>query len=159
MSAGRETPGYFGIGIYNPKREVNMGTLWRTADALGAAFTFQIGGRFKRQPSDTTAAYRHVPHFVHESLDDFFAAIPHACVPVAVELDDRATALASFTHPASAVYLLGAEDGGLPPAALNRCAAIVQLPGRYCINVAVAGSIVMYDRAAKPIRSRLERAA
>lgn len=44
---------------------------------------------------------------------------------------------------------MGAEDHGIPEKVLERCQAIVQIPGRYCYNVAVAGSIVMYDRMAK----------
>lgn len=48
-----------------------------------------------------------------------------------------------------AIYLLGAEDTGIPDNILNDCDSIVQLPGNYCLNVAVAGSIVLYDRNSK----------
>ena len=34
---------YFEIGVYHPKKEVNIGTLWRTAYQLGASVIFTIG--------------------------------------------------------------------------------------------------------------------
>ena len=49
-------------------------------------------------------------------------------------------------HPERAAYLLGAEDHGLSPAVLAMCHRIVVLPGRHCLNVAVAGSLILYDR-------------
>lgn len=48
--------GYFGIGIYNPKTETNMGTLWRSAYNFGADFIFTIGMRYKKMGSDTAKA-------------------------------------------------------------------------------------------------------
>jgi tRNA C32,U32 (ribose-2'-O)-methylase TrmJ len=30
--------------------------------------------------------------------------------------------------------------------AIEKCHKLVQLPGDYCMNVALAGSIMMYDR-------------
>lgn len=155
----RETPGYFGIGIYNPKRQVNVGTLWRSAASLGASFTFQIGSRYERQASDTCVAYRLLPHYEYATPDEFFANIPRACVPVAVELDDRSVPLETFAHPASAVYLLGAEDSGIPASVMDRCASVVQLPGEFCLNVAATRTVVIYDRVAKPQRVVVRSAA
>jgi tRNA G18 (ribose-2'-O)-methylase SpoU len=67
-----------------------------------------------------------------------------------VEFDPRARPLDRYVHPERACYLLGAEDTGLPKHVLDRCRDLVQIPATaYCLNVAVAGSIVMYDRAAK----------
>ena len=37
--------GYFGIGIINPKSKTNVGSLWRSANILGASFIFTIGKR------------------------------------------------------------------------------------------------------------------
>jgi len=65
--------------------------------------------------------------------------------------------LPSFVHPEAAVYLLGAEDSGLPPDVRSMCERLVEIPTKkpYSLNVACAGSIVMYDRIAKAI-SRIE---
>lgn len=64
-----------------------------------------------------------------------------------VELDSSAVHLERFTHPDRACYLLGAKDHGLSAKALRKCHELVRLRGDYSMNVAVAGSIVMYHRA------------
>ena len=141
--------GYFGIGIYHAKNESNIGTLWRSANILGADFIFTIGKRYSKQCSDTMATPRHIPLFHYEDWEDFLKHIPMGCPICAVELDERAVMLDEYQHPERCIYLLGAEDHGIPSQVLNRCRDVVQIPGKACYNVAVAGSIVMYDRMAK----------
>lgn len=138
--------GYFGIGIQNTKTEINVGTLWRSAHILGASFIFTIGKRYKKQASDTMKTWKHIPLYHYLTFEDFYKSIPHSCVLVGVELDNRSVPVHKFTHPERCVYLLGAEDNGLTNEARERCHKLVQLPGDYCMNVAVAGSIIMYDR-------------
>ncbi len=47
------------------------------------------------------------------------------------------------------IYILGAEDGGLPKEYREKYHHLVKSPGNYSMNVAVTGSIVVYDRLAK----------
>lgn len=141
--------GYFGIGIFNPKTEVNIGTLWRSAHILGASFIFTIGRRYKRQPSDTTLASNNIPLFNYENFDAFYKNMPTDCVLVGVELDEKSVPSAEFQHPKRCIYLLGAEDHGLSSEAISSCHQLVQLPGDKCLNVSVAGSLIMYDRIIK----------
>lgn len=138
--------GYFGIGVEHNKSAQNIGTLWRTAYAFDASLLCTIGRRYDRQVSDTVKAMNHVPlqHFV--GFDDFFAALPSGCQLIGIELDPRAKPLRAFKHPERAFYLLGAEDHGLSSSARERCHSLVVLPGRYCLNVSVAGSIVLAHR-------------
>ena len=138
--------GYFGVGIYHPKTEQNIGTLWRSAEAFGASFICTIGRRYKKQGSDTTKTYRQIPLFHFEDLDDFSQHIPFGAELVAVEQTSSSVNLKEFAHPDRAVYLLGAEDHGLPPKILERCRKIVAIELPVCINVAVAGSIILFDR-------------
>ena len=145
----REEVSYFGIGIYHTKNSINVGTLWRSASSMGAAFIFTIGRRYSRQGSDTLDAPGHVPLFSYLSFDEFFKTMPSRGRLVGVELDDAATPIMNFAHPEQAVYLLGAEDNGLPFHVLSRCHSVIQLPGHACLNVAVAGSIVIFDRISK----------
>jgi len=143
--------GYFGVVCYQPKTVCNVGTLWRSAHAMGAAFLGVIGARYKKQASDTTNAAKHVPLFQWDSWNDFRKHEPKDCWRIAVEVVPGAVALQGFTHPERAVYILGPEDGGLPGDVLKYCQEIVQIPGDYCLNLAVAGSIVMYDRTLKNV--------
>jgi tRNA G18 (ribose-2'-O)-methylase SpoU len=141
--------GYFGIGIENTKDYQNIGTLYRSAFIMGASFIFTIGKRYQKQCSDTVKAWRNIPLYAYETFDEFYNAMPYDCRLIGVELDERSKPIAKFSHPKRCIYLLGAEDVGLSKEALSKCHELVQLPGDYCLNVSVAGSIVMYDRQAK----------
>ena len=141
--------GYFGIGIFNGKNTQNIGTLWRSAAILGADFIFVIGHRYQKQCSDTMKTPRHIPLYTYKNADDFFAHIPYDCPVVAVELDENSIMLDEYQHRERCIYLLGAEDNGINKDVLARCKETVQIQGDYCYNVAVAGSIVMYDRGVK----------
>jgi len=67
-----------------------------------------------------------------------------------VEITENAKQLPAYKHPHQACYLLGAEDYGLSPEIIKKCHDIVQIPYSFsCLNVAVAGSIVFYDRSMK----------
>jgi tRNA G18 (ribose-2'-O)-methylase SpoU len=152
--------GFFGIGIYHCKTADNIGTLWRSAQSFGADFIFTVGRRYARQSSDTTRAPRHVPLYHYEDMDDLVAHLPWACPLVAVELAREAVPMSGFRHTERACYLLGAEDYGLPQEVMARCERALRVEGAtLCLNVAVAGSLVMYDRARKFGREeRLSRA-
>lgn len=138
--------GYFGLALYEPKHATNLGTLLRTANLMDAAFVATIGARYRHQAGDTLKTPRHIPLFHFDTFEKFLEAMPDNAKLVGIELDDRAKDLRQFTHPTRAVYLMGAEDHGLPPSIMQRCDHLVKLDGRYSMNVAVAGSIVLYHR-------------
>lgn len=138
--------GYFEIGIYNNKTPANLGTLWRSAYQLGAAGIFTIGKRYPKQASDTVLAWKHVPLRMYETFHDFEIGRPYDCPLIGIEMGGKP--LSKFSHTERAIYLLGAEDHGLPKEILNKCQAIISLEsiGQNSYNVAVAGSLVMYHR-------------
>ncbi|HQB48598.1 MAG TPA: RNA methyltransferase, partial [Bacteroidales bacterium] len=137
---------FFEIGIYQSKKVENLGTLWRSAYQLGATGIFTINRRYQKQPSDPFAVERHIPLRNYENFQQFLSQRPMNAILVAIE--EGGTPLAEFHHPPQAIYLLGAEDSGLPNVVLENCQLIVSLEAmiRPSYNVAVAGSIVMYDR-------------
>lgn len=141
--------GYFGVGIYHGKNNENLGTLWRSAYILGASFVFTVGKRYKHQCTDTTKAFRHIPVYHYKDWDDMMEHLPMGCPVCALELTEDAVHMDVYAHPDRCVYLLGAEDHGIPEEVLRKCKDVVKLPGKGCYNVAVAGSLVMYDRARK----------
>lgn len=140
--------GFFGIGTYNPKRELNTGTLYRSAFNMGAAYTFCVGSRYKVTKGDTPKHYRHIPCFYHDTLEEFLWAKPKDSILVGCEIDSRAHSLEKFTHPERAVYLLGAEDFGIPHDVRGKCDILVSVPSKTLesLNVSVAGSIIMFHR-------------
>jgi tRNA G18 (ribose-2'-O)-methylase SpoU len=117
---------------------------------LGASGIFTIGHRYKSQASDVYKSARHIPLRHYETLDDFMRCRPIAAKLIGIEMGG--TPLSEFVHPRTAVYLLGAEDYGLPAEIIKLCQGIVSLQAvnQASYNVAVAGSIVMYDRIYKP---------
>ncbi len=140
------TRGFFEIGVYHPKTETNVGTLLRSAYQLGAAGIFTIGRRYHRQSSDTLKTFRHIPIRHFATFEEFQEARPLGARLVGVEMGGKA--LGATSHPQSAVYMLGAEDHGLPPNVLAACQQIMTLEAvrTPSYNVAVAGSLIMYHR-------------
>jgi tRNA G18 (ribose-2'-O)-methylase SpoU len=153
--------GYFGVGVEGISKPMNLGALLRTAHAFGASFSFTIAGAVDAHEmghADTSDALSSMPFHRFAALDDL--ALPMGCRLVGVELLDEATDLPSFTHPQRAAYVLGAERSSLSPALVEHCDFIVRIPTKFCINLAVAGALVMYDRmlslgrfAERPVRA------
>lgn len=141
--------GYCAIGVFRGKTSHNLGTLWRSAYILGAAYIFTVEGRYKKQSSDVVRAWSRIPLFNYKDFKDLLSNIPYDCRLIGVEIDDCAEWLHEFQHPKRAIYLLGAEDTGLPEYIREKCHFIIKLPGNSSLNVGVTGSVVLHDRATK----------
>ena len=139
--------GYFGIGAEEISKPMNLGALMRTAHAFGASFFFTVNAAPKLREAynaDTSRAFAHLPYYPYETINAL--RLPKGCALVGVELADDAIELPQFMHPAAAAYVLGRERGSLSPALLARCAHVVKIPTKFCLNVGLAGALVMYDR-------------
>jgi tRNA G18 (ribose-2'-O)-methylase SpoU len=126
---------------------MNVGTLYRTAHAFGADFVFAIApfvNMRQVRKADTSETDKHVPFYEYASADEL--RLPRGCQLVGIELLDDAIDLPSFTHPERAAYVLGGERSTLSSALVGRCAHVVKIPTRFCVNLGVAAAIVMYDR-------------
>ncbi len=153
MQPDNFTNEFFGIGIQNGKTPENLGVLWRTAQNMGASFIFTIGNRYAKQASDTHNAVKMMPYFHYDTFTDFYKHLPKGARLVGIELTDEAESLENFHHPRRCVYLLGAEDHGLSKEAIEKAHFLVQFPSEKSLNVAVAGSIVLFDRSRNKPRS------
>lgn len=138
--------GFSCVGLHHPQNPRNIGGVMRAAFCFDVRLVAMAGTRQFRCFTDTCKTYRHVPVLLCDDLHDL---LPADCVPVAVELVDGARDLSSYTHPRSAFYMFGPEDGSLPPEAIARCRDVVRIPSRNCLNLAAAVNVVLYDRAAK----------
>ena len=152
--------GYFGIGIESVSKPLNLGSLLRSAHAFGASFAFTIAASLPPRQvrhADTSDAEDSLPLMQFAGISEFM--LPAGCQLVGIELIDDALDLPSFRHPRRAAYVLGAERASLSPPLLERCDFVCRIPTRFCLNVAVAGALVMYDRmlslgrfAERPVR-------
>lgn len=145
----------FAIGIEHTKTTHNVGTLLRSAVNFGASAVFTIGRRYKREASDTVNAAAQIPLIHCLGLDDFRDHMPKDWIPIIVELGDNARPIENFIHPKRCIYILGPEDGSVSRQLQDRYRTKIVIPSARCLNVAVAGSIVMYDRIAKERRASL----
>lgn len=139
--------GFFALGVDGLSKAHNAGALMRTAHAFGASFIFAIAPHVNMRhihQADTSATYRHLPLYVHDTIDEL--NLPKDCKLVGVELLDDAVELPSFRHPDQAAYILGPERGSLSPETVARCDYTVKIPTSFCINVSTAGAILLYDR-------------
>jgi tRNA G18 (ribose-2'-O)-methylase SpoU len=138
--------GYFAIGVERISKQLNVGNLMRSAHGFGASFMFTIGARYTALEgfADTSRSVDHLP--LYQWPDVASIALPSGCKLVGVELLDDAIDLPSFRHPLRAAYVLGPEKGSLSAPLLERCDYVVKIPTSFCVNVAMAGAIVMYDR-------------
>lgn len=140
--------GYFAIGAEGISKPMNLGNLVRSAHAFGASFVFLVNADYdvRRSSSDTSQAEFQLPVYDFASAETL--QLPRGCRLVGCELVDDAVDLPSFRHPLQAAYVFGPERSSLSPAMLARCDHVVRIPTRFCINLAVAGAVVMYDRVA-----------
>ena len=149
------------IAAWNITKEHNVGSLVRTAHAVAAEEVVLVGDReWNVEAARTAELYTSVTQvsdaaafrrYLEEKKWDL----------VAVELDPRAVNLFDAEYPQRPCFLLGAEIGGIPADLINDAKLIVQIPQWGLVpslNLAVAGSIVLYDFLTKRERDgRLDR--
>ncbi len=139
--------GYFGIGVEGINKPFNVGNLFRSAHAFDASFVFTVAATYRRSEvnqSDTSDTLANLPFYAFPSVAEMM--LPKGCALVGVELMDDSAELPSFTHPRCAAYVMGPERSSLSPAILARCDHVLKIPTRFCLNVGIAGALVMYDR-------------
>lgn len=139
--------GFFAIGVEGISKPMNVGNLLRSAHSFGASFFFTINPVVDvdgMRASDTSGAFDHLPFYNFEKPADLI--LPAKASLVAVELVEGAAELPSFRHPLTAVYVLGPEKASVSKEMQARCDHIIKIPMKFCVNVGVAGALVMYDR-------------
>jgi tRNA (guanosine-2'-O-)-methyltransferase len=135
-----------------PKYDVNLGTLLRTCDAVGACLVVPrrpwieqalARGNTLRRPSCV--------HRVSRPLDWLARQRDSGSAIVGVELADDAVRLGDLSAARRrTVIVLGNETDGIPHEALPLLDTVVEIPmvgTGLSLNVAVAGSLVLYKLA------------
>lgn len=142
----KSSRGYAILAADRPKDLNNFAGLMRAGHCYGAKMLVLAGDRYKHMAPNTTKAERTIPFL---RVDDVFDALPHDCVPVAVDLVEGAIPLHKYRHPERAFYIFGAEDNTLGERILGRCRDKVYVPTGYCMNLVAAANVILYDRLAK----------
>ncbi len=141
------------LAAWNISKEHNVGSLVRTAHAAAAREVILVGEReWNREAARTADLYTTVTHLPADPALFLEHIRSRGHTLVAVELAPGAVNLFDARYPPDPCFLLGAELGGVPGPLLEAADLVVQIPqwGLVpCLNVAVAGSIVLYDHLAK----------
>ena len=152
--------GFFAIGAEGISKPMNLGNLVRSAHAFGASFVFLVNADYavRAARSDTSQAEFQLPVY------DFAVgrgAAAAARLPAGRLRAGRRRRRAAELPPSAATppTCSGPERSSLSPAMLARCHHVVRIPTRFCINLAVAGAVVMYDRLLSPRPVRAAAAA
>ena len=133
-----------------PLHGANLGTLLRTCDAVGACLAVP---RHPWVPDalarGNTLRDRSCVHWVNDPLR--WLARQDDTHILGVELAEDAVRLADLPMARGrTVAVLGHEQSGIPPEALDLLDEVVEIPmigGGASLNVAVAGSLVLYKLA------------
>jgi len=130
-----------------------VGTLVRTAHAAAAREVVLLGEReWNIEAARTAESFTEIVQ-LDADVDLFREHLRRRRWNlVAVELAEGSVNLFDAEYPERPCFLLGAELGGVPQELLDDAAVIVQIPqwGLVpCLNLAVAGSIVVYDHLTK----------
>lgn len=139
----------YGIILDRASKETNIGGVFRSAHCFNASLLGLIGRKYSRQSSDTGDATKHIPTFKYETARDFINHLPMRWDLVAVEITPDATNLVNFAHPKQALYVFGPENGSVSKDILAIARYKVKIPSRFCLNLSIAASLLMYDRISK----------
>ena len=140
----RELEAPTGLALWHVGDPGNVGTLIRTADALGPAFVaLSPGCADPTSPKALRASMGAVFRVSTGRFDDaprpWIGLVPKGVPAIAeIELGERAT------------FVLGAEREGLPEDVAATCDLLASIPlaeGAESLNVAAAGAIALYERA------------
>ncbi len=134
------------IAIENLERDFNMGTIVRSANALGIRTIHVVGRRqWNKRGAMMTDKYLHVVY--HASAADFARAVKPRQI-VAVDTIANAEDIRTIEKPDGAVLVFGAEGPGLSQELLQIADKIVEIPqlgSTRSLNVGVAAGIAMWE--------------
>jgi TrmH family RNA methyltransferase len=127
----------------------NVGTLIRTADALGPAFVALSPGC-----ADPTG-----PKALRASMGSLFrvplAGFDEAPAPRIALVPRNGRPLAELDLGEHVTFVLGSERAGLPDDVVSSCDEAASIPiaaGAESLNVAVTGALALYERARRAIQ-------
>ncbi len=135
------------VAIENLGHDFNIGSIVRTANALGASRVHIVGRRrWNRRGAMVTDRYMDVVH--HAEVEEFAKEVAGRGLRV-VGIDNLpgSTPLEEAELPPNAVLVFGEEGGGLSPEMLEACESvhhITQYGSTRSLNVGHAAAIAMW---------------
>ena len=138
----------FHIAIENWQHDLNIGSIVRSANAMGAAAVHIIGKkRWNRRGAMVTDRYQHVEH--HPTVEAFVARMRELDLEVVgVDNVPGSVPVERTALPERCVLVFGQEGPGLSAEVLDAAGLVVEIEqfgSTRSINAAAAAAIVMHD--------------
>jgi len=144
----------------------NVGSIVRTAAALGAQNLYLVGSAALRSPNAQKTAMGTDRYLTYRDYDNVGTAVAAArrdgYQVIGLELADEATPLHELDLDRDVCLALGHEDRGLSATALGLCDTVGYVPqlGKVgSLNVAVAAAIACYEARRQSWAAAVEPAA
>jgi len=137
----------FHIAIENWHHDFNIGSVVRTANALGARVVHVIGRRrWNRRGAMVTDRYLHIEH--HATVADFAAfTADNDLAVIGIDNLPGSVPLETFPLPKRSVLLFGQESVGITTEAASICESVLsiaQFGSTRSINAGAAAAIAMH---------------
>lgn len=146
------------VALHEVGNPGNLGTVIRTADAVGAAGVVLVGATadpFAPAAVKASMGSLFAVPVVHEpDLDAFLGWASAAGVRVVAASGHAAVAHWDAVWEPPVAVLLGSEGAGLPAAAIERADAVVRIPmtgTAESLNLAVAAGVLLYEAGRRAV--------
>lgn len=147
-----------GLILNNLRSVYNVGSIFRTADAVGVEFIYLVGttptptDRFGRKRKDLTkVALGAEDTITWKYFESFIDAVNSIKVEgfeiVGIEQNRNSVLIEKFVIKKNVALVLGEETLGISERDLNECDRIVEIPMfgvKESLNVAVAAGVALY---------------
>lgn len=142
------------VVLINPKITANLAMTLRACACFGVKQLWYTGNRIQIDKERLPRELRMKEYLDTEIIhDDSFLKTTQGIPKTAVEFMDGAENLFDFEHKFDMMYIIGGEDLTIPSNVLRECESFVKIPTKYCLNLAMATGILLYDRESKLDRS------
>jgi len=142
------------VVLINPKYQENIAQILRACACFDIKQLWYTGDRVEfnnhRLPRELRLRDYLLTDIYHD--DKFLERFPTTIKPVAIEFfkEEGAEVLPNFSHDfVNNIYIFGPEDGNIPSNILRECVSFVKIPTNFCINLAQAVNLTLYDRTSK----------
>lgn len=137
----------FEVAIENLGHDFNIGSIVRTANALGVTRVHIVGRRrWNRRGAMVTDRYLDVVH--HENVEQFLEdVLPRDLAVIGIDNLPGSSPIETATIPKASVLVFGEEGGGLSPEMLQACQSVLhitQYGSTRSMNVGHAAAIAMW---------------
>ena len=135
--------------LERPKYVQNLAAAVRACACFDIKTLIWTGSRFDLSQLDRTPRELRMKDYKTVTVTNTnrpFELLPPYIVPVCVDLLPGAIPLDQFEHPVNAAYVFGPEDGSVSQVYRRLCHKFVYIPSKFCLNLAAAMNVVLYDR-------------